>query len=164
MPPGRSEVAPNDHWIDLTPDGQPALRATILPTLEGRPMRGFWHVKRRELSDAPTSMPWARTPRSLPHSANGPVSCPKTLFYPGVMDQSGDYSVARPTSTSGTHHYYVVTIPLAAILNLFVDRDLAVLDENGNSVTTRAPSTIAISGGAAPVSRSLSIQQKSLES
>lgn len=60
-------------------------------------------------------------------------------FYPGVMDASGNYSSARPSSASGTHHYYVATIPPTASLSLFVDSDLTVLDGKGNAVATRTP-------------------------
>ena len=78
-------------------------------------------------------------------------------FYPSMMSQDGCYSPVRPLSQSGTHHFYQVTVPVSASLNLFVDSDLMVHDRNGNTVATRTP-TIPISGQAGAVTLSLSVQ------
>jgi hypothetical protein len=80
------------------------------------------------------------------------------LFHPGVLSAAGDYSAAKLSSTIGTHHYYVVTIPIAARLNLFVDTDLTQLDSSGKLVATRKPSATIISGGEGPVNLSFSVQ------
>jgi hypothetical protein len=79
-------------------------------------------------------------------------------FYPGVMDALGNYSAARPSSTIGTHHYYLVTIPVTTNFKLFIDSDLIILGASSNSVATRKLSAIVISGTNGPVNLLLSVQ------
>jgi hypothetical protein len=79
-------------------------------------------------------------------------------FYPGVISAAGYYVPARYISESGTRKLYSVTIPRTVAVNLFIDTDLSTSAPTGEQVVSRRPSSIAISGGPASTSVSLTVE------
>lgn len=68
-------------------------------------------------------------------------------FYPGVMGRLGYYAAARLSSQNAAQRAYSVTIPKTETVRLFVDSDVPTTAATGESIPTRVPSSVTLTGG-----------------